>query len=73
MCRSVLNSELKSSADIAAATSSVLKAVAAGELTLTEAAELSRIIQSFARTAETAELEERIRRLEQEYQNDPKD
>jgi hypothetical protein len=64
--------ELKLSADIAAATSSVLKVVAAGELTLTEAAELSRIIQSFARAAETAELEERIRRLEQECQNDAK-
>jgi hypothetical protein len=44
---------------------SVLEAVAAGKLTPSEAAELSKIIDSFVRVAEAADLAQRIKRLEE--------
>jgi hypothetical protein len=43
----------------------LLKAVAEGDLTPTEAAELTRMVQAFAKIIETAEFEERIRKLEE--------
>ena len=43
----------------------VLEAVAAGKLTPSEAAELSKIIDSFVRVAEAADLAQRIKRLEE--------
>ena len=39
--------------------------VAEGELTPSEAEQLSRVVANFARVAETAELAERIKHLEQ--------
>ena len=41
-----------------------MKAVAEGDLTPTEAAELTRMVQAFAKIIETAEFEKRIRKLE---------
>jgi hypothetical protein len=43
----------------------LVKAVAEGDLTPTEAAELTRMVQAFAKIIETAEFEERIRKLEE--------
>lgn len=40
-------------------------AVASGDLTPMEAAELTKIIQAFAKIIETAELKQRIRKLEE--------
>ena len=51
------------------ASAAIVAAVAAGELTPTEAAELSKTIDSFVRVAETADLAERIKRLEQVADN----
>ena len=42
-----------------------MRAVANGDLTPSEAAELSKIIDSFVRVAEAADLAERVKRLEQ--------
>jgi hypothetical protein len=46
-----------------------MRAVAGGELTPSEAAELSKTIDSFIRVAETADLAERIKRREQVADN----
>jgi hypothetical protein len=56
--------KVQSSTDALAAAASVLEAVAAGKLTPSEAAELSKIIDSFVRIAEAADLTQRIKRLE---------
>ena len=55
---------LKSSADAVAAMAALVDAVAAGELTPMEAGELTKIVQAFVKVIETADLEERINRLE---------
>jgi hypothetical protein len=51
--------------DAVLATGALLKAVADGDLTPTEAAELTRMVQAFAKIIETAQFEERIRKLEE--------
>jgi hypothetical protein len=51
-------------ADAAKALSAVVAAVANGELTPSEAAELTRLVESFARVLETVDHEERLRALE---------
>ena len=56
--------EIKSAQDAAAIVSSVLAAVAAGEITPTDAAEVSKLIDSYVKAYETAELAERLERLE---------
>ena len=56
--------EIKSAQDAAAILSSVLAAVAAGEITPTDAAEVSKLIDSYVKAYETAELAERLERLE---------
>jgi hypothetical protein len=56
--------EIKSAQDAAAVVSSVLSAVAAGELTPADAAEIGKLIDSYVRAFETAELAERLDRLE---------
>lgn len=53
-----------SAADAAAAMSSVLAAVAAGEITPADAAEVSKLIDSFVKAFEAGELAERLERLE---------
>ena len=42
----------------------LLKAVAGGEITPAEAVEVGKLVDSYIRAAETADLAERIRRLE---------
>jgi len=55
---------IDSAKDAAAILSSVLAAVAAGEITPTDAAEVGKLIDSFVKAYETAELAERLERLE---------
>jgi hypothetical protein len=57
--------ELRTLNDAVPAMGALVKAVGQGELTPTEAGELARMLQSFARIIETAELEERVRKLEE--------
>jgi hypothetical protein len=56
---------LKTAADAAQATAAIVRAVATGELTPTEATELSRLVETFARTLEVSEFEARLAALEQ--------
>ena len=51
--------------DAATTVSAVLAAVSSGEITPTEAAEISKLIEVYVRAFETAELAERLERLEQ--------
>jgi hypothetical protein len=51
--------------DAVLAMGALLKAVAEGDLTPTEAADLTRMVQAFAKIIETAEFEERIQKLEE--------
>ena len=55
---------INSAQDAAAVVSSVLAAVAAGELTPVDAAEVGKLIDSYVKAYETAELAERLERLE---------
>lgn len=55
---------LNSAADAKQASAAILKAVADGELTPGEAAELSRLLDRYTRVLEASEFEERLRRLE---------
>jgi Family of unknown function (DUF5681) len=55
---------ITSAKDAAAVVSSVLAAVAAGEMTPTDAAEVGKLIDSYVKSYETAELAERLERLE---------
>ncbi len=57
--------KLQSPTDALKAATSILEAVAAGELTPSEAAELSKLVDSFLRVAETADLALRIKHLEE--------
>jgi hypothetical protein len=58
---------MKTVSDAVFAMGALLKAVAEGDLTPTEAAELTRMVQAFAKIIETAEFEERIRKLEEAH------
>jgi hypothetical protein len=60
--------EMKTVNDAVLAMGALVKAVAVGDLTPTEAAELTRMVQAFAKIIETAEIEERIRKLEEATQ-----
>jgi hypothetical protein len=55
---------INSAQDAAAVVSSVLIAVASGEITPTDAAEVGKLIDSYVKAYETAELAERLDRLE---------
>jgi AAA domain len=57
--------EMKTVSDAVLAMGALVKAVAEGDLTPTEGAELTRMVQAFAKIIETAEIEERIRKLEE--------
>jgi hypothetical protein len=50
--------------DTVTASAAIVAAVAAGELTPSEAGELSKVIDSYARTLQAAQFEERISKLE---------
>jgi hypothetical protein len=54
----------KCAADAVNALAAIVAAIATSELTPSEASSVSGVIQNFTKTIETAELEERIRRLE---------
>jgi hypothetical protein len=56
--------ELKTAADAVKAASAILAAVPVGDVTPGEAAELGKLVESFARTLEVSQLEDRISRLE---------
>jgi hypothetical protein len=55
---------INSAQDAAAVVSSMLAAVAAGELTPADAAEMGKLIDSYVKAYETAELANRLERLE---------
>ena len=55
---------MKQARDAVYASAAIVAAVAAGGLTPSEAAELSKVIDSYARTLQAAEFEERISKLE---------
>jgi hypothetical protein len=55
---------LETAADVRRVASAIVGAVAHGELTPSEASELSRLLDSFTRLLEVTEFEERLRKLE---------
>jgi hypothetical protein len=56
--------DIETSSDITKALSVIAKAMAAGELTPDEADTVATVIEAHRKAIETAELEDRIRRLE---------
>jgi hypothetical protein len=50
--------------DAVNASAAIVDAVATGELTPTEPAELCKVVDSYARSLQTVELEERLSKLE---------
>ena len=56
---------LEHASDAVMASAAIVEAVAHGDLTPSEAAELSKVIDGFARALEAADFEERLSRLEQ--------
>src|SRR5215467_4736194 len=52
------------SKDAVTASAAIVAAVSAGELTPTEAAELSKVVDGYARTLQAVEFEERLSKLE---------
>ena len=55
---------LEAASDAVSATAALIEAVATGELTPSEAGELSKLVEAFTKAKHTHELEERISRLE---------
>jgi len=55
---------IKTVADVAKASAALLEAVASGELTPSEAAEIAKLLDTHTRTIEAFDLEERLRALE---------
>jgi hypothetical protein len=55
---------LRSGADAANAMSGITVAVAGGEITPSEAAELSKLIEAYVKALEASEFEQRLRALE---------
>jgi len=55
---------LETAADAVKATAALVSAVAAGELTPAEAAELSNLVEGFSRAVELHDMQTRIERLE---------
>src|SRR5215813_10533399 len=56
--------KMKEARDAVNASAAIVAAVAAGDLTPSEAAELSKVVDGYARTLQAAEFEERITKLE---------
>lgn len=56
---------IESAADLPMATEAMLRAVASGEITPSEAAELSRLVDAHVNAIKTADLAERLIRLEE--------
>jgi Family of unknown function (DUF5681) len=63
---------LDSAADAAKSSAIIVQAVASGELTPSEAADLSKVLDSFARTLEATDFEKRLAKLEQVIENNIK-
>lgn len=57
--------KLETAADGVMATAALVEAVAAGDLTPGEAAELSRVVDGFTRAVEAADIEARLTKLEE--------
>ena len=57
--------EIKTLNDAVPAMGALVKAVGQGDLTPTEAGELTKMVQAFAKIIETAGIEERVRKLEE--------
>ena len=57
--------EMRTLNNTVSAMCAIVKAVGDGDLTPAEAAELTKMVQAFAKIIETAELEERVRKLEE--------
>jgi len=55
---------LETAADAVKATAALVRAVAAGELTPTEAAELSKLVEGFSRAVDVHDIQTRLERLE---------
>ena len=56
--------ELKTAGDAVRASAALVEAVAAGELTTAQAAELGKLIESFVKAIEVTDVVERLERLE---------
>jgi uncharacterized protein DUF5681 len=56
---------LERAADAVRASAAIVRAVASGDLTPSEAADLSKVVDGFARTLEAADFEKRLVKLEQ--------
>jgi len=56
--------EMKEARDAVNASAAIVAAVSAGDLTPSEAAELSKVVDGYARILQAAEFEERISKLE---------
>jgi len=56
--------EMNEARDAVNASAAIVAAVAGGDLTPSEAAELSKVVDSYARTLQAAEFEERLLKLE---------
>jgi hypothetical protein len=61
--------EMNSPADALKAVAAITDAVAAGELTPGEAADLSQLVANYAKALEVVDLDERVSRLEQARHN----
>src|SRR5215467_2633815 len=60
--------QMKEARDAVNASAAIVAAVAAGDLTPSEASELSKVVDSYARTLQAAEFEERILKIEKAVQ-----
>jgi hypothetical protein len=56
--------KLATAADAVDATAALVKAVASGELTPSEAAELSKLVEAFTRAVDLHEIQQRLKKLE---------
>jgi hypothetical protein len=56
--------EMKEARDAVNASAAIVAAVAAGDLTPSEAAELSKVVDGYARSLQTTEFEDRLSKLE---------
>ena len=58
--------EMKKASDAAESSSAIIEAASSGELTPSEASELLKIVESYARTLQASDFEDRLERLESE-------
>lgn len=61
--------KLEAAADAVRATAALVEAVAAGELTPSEAAELSKLVEGFTRAVDLHDIQARLERLEAQQEN----